>query len=196
MKNRIKEISIDLFHKKGYFATSVSDIARAAGIRKSSIYYHYPNKEEILFDIFQTTMLDLTANLDLVLQQIDDVEKRMRAAVQSHVIFHIERQKEVFIADSELRGLTVDNYRRIIDMRNEYEQRFQTLIGDGIRERIFVPQDIKIISYAIITMCTAVSTWFNPLGRLSKEAVADHFADFVLNGLKGQAKPVAPIKLC
>ena len=64
MKNAIKEISINLFYKKGYFATSISDIAREAGIQKSSIYYHYSNKEEILFDILKTTMVDLDENLE------------------------------------------------------------------------------------------------------------------------------------
>ena len=43
MKERIKAVAINLFYKKGYFATSMSDIARRAGIQKSSIYYHYAN---------------------------------------------------------------------------------------------------------------------------------------------------------
>jgi hypothetical protein len=35
----------------------------------------------------------------------------MRTAVRSHVSFHLERQKENFIANSELRGLTAEHYR-------------------------------------------------------------------------------------
>lgn len=47
-KNRILEVSIDLFSKYGYDGVSVRQIAREVGIRESSIYNHYPNKKSIL----------------------------------------------------------------------------------------------------------------------------------------------------
>jgi len=185
MKNTIKTISINLFYKKGYFATSISDIAREAGIQKSSIYYHYSNKEELLFDILKTTMVDLDENLEAQIKGVQGAEEKMRAAIQSHVIFHMERQKEVIISDSELRGLTVDNYKNIMKMRDDYERKFQSLIKDGIEKGIFADMDFKVASYGIITMCTAVSIWFNQSGRLSKEDVAKIYTDFIIHGLKG-----------
>ena len=185
MKNAIKTISINLFYKKGYFATSISDIAREAGIQKSSIYYHYSNKEELLFDILKTTMVDLDENLEAQIKGVQGAEEKMRAAIQSHVIFHMERQKEVIISDSELRGLTVDNYKNIMKMRDDYERKFQSLIKERIEKGIFADMDFKVASYGIITMCTAVSTWFNQSGRLSKEEVAKIYTDFIIHGLKG-----------
>jgi AcrR family transcriptional regulator len=185
MKNIIKGISINLFYKKGYFATSISDIAREAGIQKSSIYYHYSNKEEILFDILKTTMIDLDENLEGHIKDVQGAEERMRAAIQSHVVFHMERQKEVIISDSKLRGLTVDNYKNIMEMRDNYERKFQSLIKEGIEKDIFMDMDFKVASYGIITMCTAVSTWFNQSGPLSKEEVAKIYTDFLIHGLKG-----------
>ena len=185
MKNAIKTISINLFYKKGYFATSISDIAREAGIQKSSIYYHYSNKEELLFDILKTTMADLDENLEAQIKGVQGAEEKMRAAIQSHVIFHMERQKEVIISDSELRGLTVDNYKNIMKMRDDYERKFQSLIKDGIEKGIFADMDFKVASYGIITMCTAVSIWFNQSGRLSKEDVTKIYTDFIIHGLKG-----------
>jgi len=184
MKNTIKAVSIDLFYKKGYFATSISDIARATGIQKSSIYYHFSNKEDILFDILKTTMVDLDANLERQLKDVDEAETRMRVAIQSHITFHIDRQKEVIISDSELRGLTVDNYKTLIKMRDQYERKFQAFIQRGVSEGIFLEKDVKILSYAIITMCTSVCIWFNPSGRLSKEELARIYTDFILRGLK------------
>jgi hypothetical protein len=86
-----------------------------------------------------------------------------------------------------LRGLTPDNYGSILKMRDDYEKKFQSLIKRGIEEDIFRDIDIKVASYGIITMCTAVSTWFNQSGRLSKEEVVEIYTDFILNGLKRQA---------
>jgi len=184
MKERIKAVAINLLCKKGYFATSMSDIARKAGIQKSSIYYHYANKEDILVDIFKSTIRDLNDSLNLYLKNARSAEERMRAAIQSHIIFHIEHQKEAIIADSELRGLTVTNYKTILQMRDDYERKFQQVIKEGVEDGSFDLSDYKVVSYGIITMCTAVCTWFKRSGRLSKKEVAQIFADFILNGLR------------
>lgn len=189
MKEKIKKASIDLFYKQGYFATGMSDIARAAGIQKSSIYYHYANKEDILFDIFSTTMKDLDEYLESALTHVNGTEEKLRAAIKSHIIFHMDRQKEVLISDSELRGLTVDNYKTIINLRDNYLRKFQDLIKQGINEGIFSAADYKVVSYGIVTMCSAVSIWFRSSGRLSKEIIADTYTDFLINGFKKKKLP-------
>jgi AcrR family transcriptional regulator len=183
-KGDIKKAAISLFYKKGYYATSMSDIARLAGIRKSSIYHHYANKEDVLIDIYQTTMDDLLTGLNACLEKTSGVENRIRAVISCHILFHIRLQKEAIIADSELRGLTSSNYKAIIHMRDAYEAKFQSVIQEGIDKKIFAPIDVKVISYAIIAMCTSVCTWFKRSGRLPKEEVAQIYADYILKGLR------------
>jgi hypothetical protein len=51
-KEKIFDVSLDLFSKKGYDSVSLREIAEEVGIKKSSIYSHYPSKEAILMDIF------------------------------------------------------------------------------------------------------------------------------------------------
>lgn len=184
MKAIIKSVSIDLFFKKGYFATSISDIARGSGIQKASIYYHYASKEDLLFGILKSTMDDLTFYLKQRLAVVDGTEQRMRAAVRGHVRFHLERQKENFIANSELRGLSAEHYRVIVNKRDEYEMIFQELIRQGAEQGVFADVDAKILSYAILTLCTAGATWFNPGGRLAVDEIADIYENFIIGGLK------------
>ena len=184
MKATIKSVSIDLFFKKGYFATSISDIARGSGIQKASIYYHYDSKEDLLYHILKSTMDELTTYLKDRLAAVAGVERRMRTAVRSHVRFHLERQKENFIANSELRGLTAEHYRAIVQKRDEYETIFQDLIRQGTAEGVFANGDVKILSYAILTLCTAGATWYNPGGRLTVGEIADIYETFIITGLK------------
>lgn len=184
MKDTIRNVSVNLFYKKGYFATSIGDIARAAGIQKSSIYYHYSNKEDILFYILKTAATDVIEIINNCVINFQNANECLKMAIQNHIYFHIDRQREAIISDSELRGLTVDNYRTIIQLRDEYDHKFQSIIRRGIEEGIFIEMDFKILSYAIITMCTAVCMWFNPQGRLSKEEVAKIYSDLILKALE------------
>ena len=50
-KEKIFDVSLDLFSKKGYDSVSLREIADGVGIKKSSIYSHYSSKEAILMDI-------------------------------------------------------------------------------------------------------------------------------------------------
>lgn len=184
MKAIIKSVSIDLFFKKGYFATSISDIARGSGIQKASIYYHYASKADLLFHILKSTMDDLTAILKKRSAAVEGIEQRMRAAVRGHVRFHLERQKENFIANSELRGLTAEHYQTIVKKRDEYESIFQDLIRQGTEKGAFADGDVKILSYAILTLCTAGATWYKPGGRLAVDEIADIYENFIIAGLK------------
>ncbi len=183
MKETIKSVAIDLFFSKGYFATSISDIAGGCGIRKASIYHHFPGKEDLLFGIMHSTMTDLMDELKKNLSNEGDVECRMRAAVRSHVTFHLKRQKETFIASSELRGLSKENFAEIVGLRDVYERSFQELIEAGISQGLFAPNDVKILSYAILTLCTAGATWYKPDGRLTVDGIVEIYENFILNGL-------------
>jgi AcrR family transcriptional regulator len=50
-KERIFNMAVNLFLEKGFFETSVRELAQASRIRVSSLYNHYSSKEAILEDI-------------------------------------------------------------------------------------------------------------------------------------------------
>ncbi len=196
MKETIQSVAIDLIFTKGYFATSISDIAKGAGIQKASIYHHFASKEDLLFRIMETTMTALMAALRKSQEGVVDPEDRMRAAVRSHVSFHLKRQKETFIAHSELRGLEPDHLASIVAYRDEYERMTQDIIQEGIDQEIFAPNDVKILSYAILALCTAGATWYKPGGRLTAEVIATIYENFTLSGLKtGRLSSTRPAEL-
>lgn len=50
-KEKILDISLDLFSKKGYSAVSIRDICKLVKIKESSVYYHFKNKQAIFDEI-------------------------------------------------------------------------------------------------------------------------------------------------
>ena len=45
----LMNVAIDCFARYGYQATSIDRIATAAGVTKGAVYYHFKDKEELLF---------------------------------------------------------------------------------------------------------------------------------------------------
>ena len=45
----LMDIAIDCFARYGFQATSIDRIAKAAGVTKGALYYHFQNKDDLLF---------------------------------------------------------------------------------------------------------------------------------------------------
>ncbi len=178
----IRAVSIELFYKRGYQATTLRDIASRVGIQVGSLYNHIASKGDLLFETMETTMLDLLEDQRLVAQTPDVVE-RMRLFVYHHVKFHGERAAEVFIGNTELRSLNRAQRSRIVALRDEYERMFQNELEDGIRQGKFLPVDVRVTAYGTLAMTTWVSSWYSPRGRLSLEAIAQIYSSMVLRSI-------------
>lgn len=55
-KERIFEAAVELFSKQGYHGTSIRELAKAVGIKESSLYNHYSGKSSILDAILEYQM--------------------------------------------------------------------------------------------------------------------------------------------
>ena len=69
-KNKILDVSTDLFSEFGYDGVSIRQIAKNVGIRESSIYNHYPNKQAILNEILDSYIEEMMKD-DIPLSQAD-----------------------------------------------------------------------------------------------------------------------------
>lgn len=78
-RDEILKVALDLFTRKGFEGTSIRDIADALGMTKSSLYYHFVNKD----DIVSSLMKDRESEVDELIEWIEqhaDIDGLLRAA--------------------------------------------------------------------------------------------------------------------
>ena len=105
-KEKIFDVSLDLFSKKGYDSVSLREIADEVGIKKSSIYSHYPSKEAILMDIFEyfTDFFEyneLINSKDLLLTADNDI------LLENPELFYHKGSEAIKVMVSEERNLKI-----------------------------------------------------------------------------------------
>jgi AcrR family transcriptional regulator len=182
-RENILAAAVELFAKYGYHAAPLREIARLAGIQAASIYYHYDNKEALLVEIMDTHMRQLNGNLERILGEFRDPQRRLYEAIANHIRLHTSYKAEFFIIDTEIRALESRSHDVILALRDRYESLLQELLRDGMEQGVFRASDVKVSSYAIIAMCTEVATWFRPDGRLSVQQVIDIYSQMITQGL-------------
>jgi AcrR family transcriptional regulator len=62
-ENQIKEAALKLFSEKGFYGTTITQIAEAAGLGKGTIYWYWKSKEELAFSLVEDM---LSAFLELI----------------------------------------------------------------------------------------------------------------------------------
>lgn len=166
---RIVEAAIDLFHRKGYEATSLREVADAVGLKVGSLYNHISSKEELLFGIMQGVMTELIDHTREAMAAEPDPVGRIRAFMRASIHFHATRRKETFIGNSELRSLGGERREQIVALRDEYQQLLaDALVAAAETDGIEI-DDVQLATFSGIALCASVATWYRPGGRLTLE---------------------------
>lgn len=78
---RILEISLKAFHKRGYAKTTMRDLADACGLSPGAFYYHFESKEEIIQVFYEQTLTEFIGDVEKIAASTSSFEKRL---VQSY----------------------------------------------------------------------------------------------------------------
>jgi TetR/AcrR family acrAB operon transcriptional repressor len=74
----LMDIAIDCFARYGYQATSIDRIARAAGLTKGAIYYHFKDKEDLLFEAVKNRVSQFERRITGDIAAIHDAAAALR----------------------------------------------------------------------------------------------------------------------
>lgn len=81
-RDRILKAAIKVFAKNGFYATRVSEIAKAAGVADGTIYLYFKNKDDVLITIFENGIQQLLAILRDVVASDEPFDARITRVIE------------------------------------------------------------------------------------------------------------------
>ncbi len=138
---QIARLATELFHRKGYAATSMRELASVSGIEAPSLYNHFSSKETLLHEIcfgmadaFVSTAQRISA-MDL------SVTDRLALAIKEHLRLLFSDREAVGVFVHEWRHLSDPSLQAFKTLRLDYEQFFARLFQEGMNQGVFVQGD-------------------------------------------------------
>ncbi len=190
----IRAAALRHFAEHGYDAASMRQIAADAGITIATLYFHCTTKEQLLFEVLEGQLRDLSEGLDTAIAAAGDSwSARLAAAIRFHTQYVARGEEGASISTSELRGLTGELRKRHLATRDAYERKFRDLLEGGIAAGEFASVDVQVITAGILGIGLAVGRWYRPGGRLRLDEIVDEYVRFVQKGLDPRVQaPAVP----
>jgi len=82
---RILEAAVTVFAGRGFFNATVAEIAREAGVADGTIYLYFKSKDDLLAQLFDEKMAELSASAEAALAQERSAPARLRRFIQHHL---------------------------------------------------------------------------------------------------------------
>lgn len=152
--------AIEVFNRRGYDGTSISDLARELGLTKSAIYHHVESKESVLEHALDEALDALTAALDGVGTDGPAID-RLRRAVAASVLVLVDHLPAVTLM-LRVHGNS-DVEREAIRRRREVDARLADLVRAAVAEgslRDDIPPER--ISRVLFGMVNSLVEWVRP----------------------------------
>ena len=181
---QIRRVAAELFDASGYRETSMDDIAAAVGIKKASLYYYFPGKDQLLVELHEE-MIDL-----IISQQQERVDagghtnQQMLLAIMTDLIRLQETHPgHLKIFFEHFRELPPEVRASVRQKRDRYRDMLITVLSEGREDGSFGDIDVELTAMAVLGMANWTYQWFRPGGRLGAAEVAQYFWSQILNGI-------------
>ena len=189
----IVRLAARLFREQGFDGTTVRDIAAAVGMRSGSPFYHFANKEEILFAVMEEGLRQGLARSEEALARHTGARERFVALLRAHFGTILEDGSDfVPVMLYEWRSLPPVYRKRLIAVKDRYDALWQRVI-DELAAAGLIRGNAKLARLLILGAVNFAATWFRRSGPLSIDALARESAEFfLLPAAEARARRRAP----
>jgi AcrR family transcriptional regulator len=182
--------ALEAFGRQGFNGASMRDIARLAQTSLSNLYNYFASKSALLAEVLhRASDAQLSRVRGAVAHAGPGATAQLRAGVEAYVQFVLEHQFASLVGLSEVRYLSGSDRERVVQVRDGTQGIFEQIVMNGTATGEFGTPYPEDAARNIMTMCSAISTWYRLGGRLSEQALAEEYARYALALLEAELQP-------
>jgi TetR/AcrR family fatty acid metabolism transcriptional regulator len=191
-RERILRAAIKVFARKGFYATRVNEIAKAAGVADGTIYLYFKNKDDVLVSIFEDRITKLLVFLKDEIAKAPSFDEKVRIVIELQLGL-LEGQRDL----AEVVTVNLRQSSRLLKqyaapLFTEYLDLIAGVIADGQREGV-LRNDVspRVIARGLWGALDGVAlTWAlggkSPANPESLRRAASQIASVFLDGLRAK----------
>jgi TetR/AcrR family fatty acid metabolism transcriptional regulator len=130
----ILQVAEEVLMEKGYYETSIDEIAARVGIAKGTVYLHFPSKEDLVIAIFERDMQQLLQYIDSTMSSALTARGKIEAIFDLMHGGIISKRMQLLYSISNsggLRHLLVEKKGCLREIWDQLSARLNSLLEEG-----------------------------------------------------------------
>ncbi len=161
---QILQAAEKLFAKKGFYPTTIDEIAKEAKSAKGTIYLYFNNKEDLFFSVIETKLDLLLNKIQEAVEKPGSASQRIKAAISIHLKF-LEENKNFFkVMESFPEGLKKKLERklkgRVVEKQSRYIEILDRLIQEAIERKEIKALDSKKLAIILMGIVHSLTVYW------------------------------------
>ena len=151
-REQLLEVALHLFAVRGFAATTMDDIAAAAGVTKPLLYQHFSNKRALYLELVDSVARDMLLAIDKATSTADGPRQQVEAGFAAYFELVVEHQS----AFKLLFGSDVPDDPEL----SRALRRVEDTVAEAIDDLIDAGLDAehrRLLAYAVVGMATGAS---------------------------------------
>jgi AcrR family transcriptional regulator len=178
--NEILRVAAEVLSEKGYYNTSLEEIADRLDLAKASLYHYFDSKESLLTACLGTVADESISRLTAIASGAGSASERLRGLI-------IEQLRIITVEYPELARLFLAHLEwpatvreRISEWHTRHDAIIKGVIEEGVKSGELGDIDISVVRHNLTGALNFVPFWFHPDGRFSDRDAFEAVADSVL----------------
>jgi TetR/AcrR family transcriptional regulator len=174
--------SAQLFAEQGYDRTSMSEIAAALGVSKALFYHYYRAKDDLLFDIIQSHLVELVEASEAAGDPAMLPEQRLHRLISAILDCYRDADAEHKIQINHLGQLSPDQQAEL----KELERRLVDVMAGVVSalNPALSRSAVKPLTMSIFGTLNWKYMWFREGGSITREDYAAMAARMFASGIR------------
>jgi TetR/AcrR family transcriptional regulator, fatty acid metabolism regulator protein len=147
-KDRILDAALNIFSSKGYYGTPVDEIVEEANTSKGSMYFHFPNKEQLFLALVDQFANVLERNVTKAIEQSPKGMGRVKNAIESVLDTFGKYRRPAKILLVQAVGLGSVFEKKRMEVTDRFAELIQTYLDEAIEIGDIQPVDTEVIAHA------------------------------------------------
>ncbi|HPF46251.1 MAG: TetR/AcrR family transcriptional regulator [Emcibacteraceae bacterium] len=170
------------FMERGYYKTSLDDIASMQNVTKPTLYYYIKNKEDILVKCEEVTCGRINAMLDEVMAKNISGYEMLYQFIMRYIGIIID---DVARCHVRHRGQMEDEMLRAQSIKNhkDIENRVREIIRRGIGDGSIRNCNSTILAILLFDSLNGLTSWYKADGKVDQNELTDEVLALVGSGV-------------
>lgn len=182
---QILEAAIKIFARQGYFNSTVSQIAREAGVADGTIYLYFKNKDDILDNFFSYKTSQVFSRFKQEVEKADNALDKLRNLIHRQLTeFELNRDMAVvYQMETRLKRHLSD--QKIKEMSKMYFELVANIVQQGQKEGVIRESlQVNLVKQLIIgAVDEVITTWLYSSREYSLVSMAEPLVDLFIQGI-------------